>query len=304
MLAALVGEPAQAVVRALMLGAILIVVGTALFSLRIAPLFDGEPLRGAEVRRHALRTLRLAALVLTITLVGRLVQQAAAFADTPSQWPTMVPTVLAHTMWGVGLHVQAAAIAAVLLASPTALRAPSAQPWSLGVAALLLAASPALAGHAIGAPRLTVVAVVMDAVHVAAAGAWLGTLFVIAVAAIPSLGRGSAPLALSVFDRFSAIALTSAVVVALTGVFASWLHLESLRDLWTSGYGRTLLVKLATLGGVAAVGAYNWRIVTPRLRATGDLDLLRRSALIELVFAVTLVAVTAVLVATPLPGEM
>ncbi len=63
-------------------------------------------------------------------------------------------------------------------------------------------------------------------------------------------------------------------------------------------------MKLAILGGVAALGAYNWRIATPRLRVSGDVQGIRRSALIELALAAALVAVTAVLVATPLPGEM
>jgi putative copper export protein len=63
-----------------------------------------------------------------------------------------------------------------------------------------------------------------------------------------------------------------------------------------------LLLKLACLVGVAGLGAFNWRVVQPRLEAgTGD-ELLRRSAWAELGLGALLIIVTAVLVALPAPG--
>jgi putative copper export protein len=154
----------------------------------------------------------------------------------------------------------------------------------------------------VGAPRLVPLAVAFDTLHVLGAGSWLGTLFVLVVAAFPAIGRGERTTA--ILERFSPLALGSAALVAATGAFASWLHLERLSALWTTPYGRTLLLKLAILGGVAALGAYNWRVVTPRIRASGDGAALRRTALLELTLAAALIVVTAVLVATPLPAEM
>ena len=71
--------------------------------------------------------------------------------------------------------------------------------------------------------------------------------------------------------------------------------------LWTTAFGRTLLVKLALLGGVAGVGAYNWRRVRPALGRRGGAARLRTSAMVELGFATLVVMATAVLVATPTP---
>jgi copper transport protein len=78
------------------------------------------------------------------------------------------------------------------------------------------------------------------------------------------------------------------------------LHLDALNQLWTTGYGRTLLLKIGTVALVAAVGAWNWRAVRPRLSATGP-GPLRRSAPLELLAAAIVLALTAVLVATPTP---
>ncbi len=303
MLGALVSEGAQAVARALVLGGSMVVIGATLFLLRIAPLFAGNSTQAQQVARRTRRLLRVACLVLAIAALWRLVQQSAAFADVPSAWPSMVVLVLTQMAWGTGWGVQVTGLLLAVLASGMATR----RRWAivpLGIGALLLATSPALMGHAIGASRLTPQAVVADTVHVLAAGGWLGTLLVIAVAALPFASSAAPGMGIAILDRFSPIALVSAALVAVTGVFASWLHLETLDALWSSTYGRTLLIKLGILAGVAAIGAYNWRVATPALQASGDTRAIRRSALVELTLAALLVAVTAVLVATSLPSEM
>ena len=74
-------------------------------------------------------------------------------------------------------------------------------------------------------------------------------------------------------------------------------------DLFQSSYGWTLAVKLGVLLVIACLGAYNWRVAQPAL---GDPAGERRfwgSALMELVFGGLLLAVTAVLIALPFPGE-
>jgi len=310
--ALLVSETAQAAVRALLLAGIMLVVGAVLFMARIAPLFDvGSSVNStvastavSAVRRRALHMLRLAVTLVAIALAWRLVQQAAAFADAPSEWTSTVSLVLLQTSWGTGWLVQGAGLVLVAVASGASTRRAGAAWLPLGIGVLALAASPALSGHAIGAPRLVALAVAADTLHVLGAGAWLGTLLVIVVAALPAVSSAAPGTLLAMLDRFSPLALASAGAVVLSGAFASWLHLGALDALWTSPYGRTLLVKLGIVACVAALGAYNWRVVTPRLRATGEGAALRRSALVELSLALLLVVVTALLVATPLPAEM
>jgi len=79
--------------------------------------------------------------------------------------------------------------------------------------------------------------------------------------------------------------------------------MQSVPALWTTPYGRVLLIKLGLFTLVGAVGAYNWRVTTPRVLATGGISRLRAAIAFELGFAVLLLGATAVLVATPPPAE-
>ena len=92
-------------------------------------------------------------------------------------------------------------------------------------------------------------------------------------------------------------------MLALSGGLTAWLHFGNIRDLWMSTFGRTLLVKLGVLSLVAATGAYNWRRVLPNLGRAGGGARLKRTATLELMVAAVVVAVTAVLVATPTPMD-
>jgi putative copper export protein len=63
--------------------------------------------------------------------------------------------------------------------------------------------------------------------------------------------------------------------------------------------GKTLLIKLAVLSVVAVTGAYNWLRVKPTLGQSEGAPRIRRCALVELSVGILVLAVTAVLVATP-----
>jgi putative copper export protein len=103
---------------------------------------------------------------------------------------------------------------------------------------------------------------------------------------------------------FSPIALTGAATTVLAGLTLAFRYLGgSVPALWTTGYGRTLLVKLAVLAAVVGFGAYNWRIQGPRLGTPAASTRIRRSSLLELTLGTILLAVTALLVSMPLPGE-
>ena len=98
---------------------------------------------------------------------------------------------------------------------------------------------------------------------------------------------------------FSPAALLFAGLAVATGVFATWVHAGLLPSLGTP-YGRTLAIKVLAFLAVAALGAYNWRRVRPKLGEPAVVDHLRRSATLELIGAAIVLAVTAVLVATPM----
>jgi putative copper export protein len=96
----------------------------------------------------------------------------------------------------------------------------------------------------------------------------------------------------SLVNVFSPLALMSAATVGISGLFASWVHLERLPALWQTLYGRTLLIKLALVGVTLLLGAYNFRRVQPRLAGETGVARLRRSATLELSVALLVLVVT------------
>jgi putative copper export protein len=150
---------------------------------------------------------------------------------------------------------------------------------------------------------------VVNPIHVFAASMWIGTLFVLVTAGITTaLGstmqsseRG--PAVALLVNRFSTIALWSAGVLALTGVITAWIHLGSISALWTSIYGKTLIVKLCLVAIVFGLGAYNNQRLKPSLGTEEAGRRLTRSATFEVAIATLVLIVTAVLVNLPAPAE-
>jgi putative copper export protein len=212
--------------------------------------------------------------------------------------------------------------------------------WTMLVAGLGMALVPALSGHAAGTPEpVRAFAILNDAVHVTAAGVWMGTLAVLLFAGIGAaaartsvvpapagggwsdeeggaLEEGYAdeaetraaqpapgllpPLARMV-SGFSRVAMVAVAVLLATGLVSAWLHLGSVGALFASGYGRTLLVKLALVAGAASLGFYNWRVVRPALAREPRAALIRIPATIEVALGVAVVLVTAMLISTSPP---
>ena len=153
--------------------------------------------------------------------------------------------------------------------------------WALGLVLLPL---PSFAGHALdaGVPRFEVA---VDILHLAAAAVWTGGLVQLAFA----LRAGGSRMDL--LRRFSTLALTAVVVLSATGVIRALGELRSVSQVWTTGYGRLLIVKTALLGLLAAVGWLNRYRLVPR----GDVASLRRSTAGELLLLAGLVAAVAIL---------
>jgi putative copper export protein len=96
----------------------------------------------------------------------------------------------------------------------------------------------------------------------------------------------------SLVNAFSPIALLSAALVVASGAIASWLHLESLSALWTTAYGRVLLIKLVLVAFTLTLGAYNFRTVQPQLVKEEGAARLRKSAVLELGVGALILVVT------------
>jgi copper resistance protein D len=264
-------------------------------------------LRGTRDRQVATIGL-VAALALLPTALIRWAAQVADMAD-PSEpvhdWRALSMAVTAHTRWGhIWIaHVALAIVAAVAFAAARAGRRTG---WIVaGVMALALSATPALSGHAAEAERMggAVVVVIADVLHVIAGGLWLGTLAVLAAVGLTRRTTAIESVVQTV-GTFSPLALCSAALLALSGAVAAWAHLGTLSAIWTTRYGLTLCVKLGLVGLVLAAGAFNWRQLTPRLAARdpGAQPTFARAVATELTLGLLVFLVTAILVATPLPG--
>lgn len=288
--------------------ALLTIVGAVVFVLVVLRVLRraGQPLPNAA---DAARRLAQASLVLVfIAMLSRLYMESALVNGTRAATNTdAVRTLVLSTTWGNGWLVGAAGALILLVALVLAGRRTSG--WTLAAAGCAaLALSPALTGHAVADVEHPLLAIAADALHVLGASIWLGTLLLIVLVGIPVVRRREAgergPAVVALLRAFNPLALTGAALVGATGVLSAVLHLTTLADLWTTPYGRTLLLKLGTVGCVVLVGAYNWRRLTPTLGGPESPRHLRRSAALELLVAAAVLAVTAVLVGTATPDRV
>ncbi len=144
----------------------------------------------------------------------------------------------------------------------------------LGVGALYLAITPALAGHAsIESP--TGLFFPSDALHVLAGSVWVGGVACLLLA-LPSAtrqleGGERSRLLLANLVRFSPVALGAVIVIAVTGVIQAYIDVRSLRGLFHTTYGALIVVKVVLLACLIGSGFVNRERVIPALeRLVGD----------------------------------
>jgi copper transport protein len=214
-----------------------------------------------------------------------------AAALRPRRVPTLRPTVLGATGAAVG-------------------PAPSrVQLLVFGALATGLALTAPLAGHT-GEHDPRALLICTDTMHVLCMSAWLGglamLLIVLGLAARRLPGRYGTRLLAVVVGRFSMLARFAVLILLLTGIAQSVALVGSLSALRDTEYGLLVLAKIALLGVLIALGGFNQRWVLPHLRllAAGGGEpgrgatILRQSVALEVGFALVVIAVTSVLVAT------
>lgn len=287
----------------------LLVTGAAVFRFSLLPgvrRAGGGDLPGAPERAAAVGA--AAALVLAAAAPLRLFAQAAGFLE-PGEPVTgeLVASILGDTAWGRGWTLQFLAASLALTAFFTARVAPRiGWPMSAAAATAVVLAGP-LTGHATASERAGDWGYPLDVIHLLGAGAWLGTLGVLVLTGLLAGGRereatGGGGTALRSVRAFSPIALAGGLTAIASGGVLAFLYLDgSVTALWRTEYGAALFRKLIVVSLVLAIGAYNWRVVTPRLERGEGPAILRRSAIAELTLGTVVLALTAVLVSTGMP---
>jgi copper transport protein len=139
----------------------------------------------------------------------------------------------------------------------------------LGIGALYLAITPALAGHAsIESP--VAVFFPSDALHVLAGSVWVGGIACLLLA-LPGAtrrleGAERSRLLLATLVRFSPIALGAVVVIAVTGVIQAYIDVRGLHGLLHTTYGALIIVKIVLLVCLIGFGFINRERVIPALQ--------------------------------------
>jgi copper transport protein len=255
------------------------------------------------VSQGARRIAVLAVLGSLILAVPRFATQSSLLNGSDHTWDTaLIGPMLRETNWGRGWLLQLLGGAGYLL-FVFAATSESTGAWLLaGAATVMVAFGIAFSGHAAGVEQMQIVNIANDAMHLLAVGAWVGTLgyFVLVAVPVAVRTRGYEELARLV-RAFSPLALGLAAVAVITGSVSALSHIGPLTDLWTTSYGRMLLLKLLGVAGVAGVGFYNWRRLKPTLGSETATYRLRRSAASEAALALLVLLATAVLVALPTP---
>ena len=215
-------------------------------------------------------------------------------------------TVVTQTFFGE-LWLARFALLAVPVAWLAVFRGAKAPGWSLvaAAAALLLLISLAGMGHAAAGRGADGVArFVMDALHLLAAGAWIGMLAPLARVLGEAMRDGHEDAfdrAREATRRFSVVGVASVGTLLLTGLgnvaYANVpFDAHGFMDLAASGYGRLLGAKVALFAVMVAIAALNRVRLTPRLASPArepSLRALRRNALAELVIGLAIVAFAA-----------
>ena len=284
---------------------VVIVVGCVTWVGAVAPRISAQVDRdGADGLRRIERRVASIGAFAVVGLVAawslRMVVQVMGFRDPFVPLWEDVSFLLFETFWGTVWMAQGAALpilgAAFWLARGPASVAPRSSWawWVAGGFVLALVATLALSSHAMGVDSGRSLIVAADAMHTLAAGAWIGSLGIILTA-----GRWSEPgggLFAAQLRRFSQVALVSVVALTSMGVVLSWTHLQTLSDLWTTGYGRVLSAKVGVVVLVLLLGFWNWRTGLRGLDTSDGAAKVQRGAALEVSLALGVLMLTAILV--------
>ncbi|MEW2070403.1 copper resistance protein CopC [Streptomyces sp. NPDC007346] len=184
-------------------------------------------------------------------------------------------------------------------------QAPAGRRWPSGgllaataLAGVVLAWTWAGAEHASTGPQ-PYLAMPVDAVHLIAAGAWVGGLLVLAAALV----RAGDGVPAEAVVRFSRIAFISVCVLAVTGLYQSWRQVGSPAALVDTRFGQLLLLKAAGVGLLLCLGQVSrrWTKRLAHTRAEGGrapLRALRRWVSAEAVVGLCVIAATTALAST------
>ena len=114
--------------------------------------------------------------------------------------------------------------------------------------------------------------------------------------------RGDDSRALQLAVRFSVVAAIALVIAGAAGTLLAVTILDSVSELWSTPWGRLLIAKVVVVAVAAGSGAYNHKVLIPRMMGRSPNDPVadhefRRAATVEGAALLLVIVLTAALVA-------
>jgi putative copper export protein len=250
--------------------------------------------RRQRVSSHRYRAeegvLRRAALVGMVAGAVGLLVRTATLSDS-SLFTTIVPSRVNFVItspFGVATMLRSAGLA-------LAGSGPSDRRSSLA-GGLAILGSFVVVGHPQATASTFSLLTLAQVVHVTVVATWFGGVTFLALDLRHRRGVGDPRGSALVVGRFSVVAGASVVLAGLTGTVLAWSQIDHVATLWETAYGRALMIKVACVGMVAAIGGYNHRFLVPAVERDDGVTAwrrLRRTATAE-----SLIICLGVLVAT------
>jgi copper transport protein len=243
------------------------------------------------------RWVRFAVAGLLTAAGGLAVLIAAQWRAGGAPLPALVGTSI-----GQAWIARAAAIAIALIGVALATAWPMNRVVNrLGAIVIWLAACGAIAvhgfaGHAAAGRWPVAPAVIVHAIHVVAAGIWIGSLAIMIAGLRSSVDGAHARL----FARFSMLAAIGIALVTFAGIVRSVQEVDSWQALATTAYGTLVIAKVTLLLAIATLGAMNrWRHLPAAVNNTQPL---RRTARAEIALAIVAIVAASALATLPPPA--
>lgn len=260
---------------------------TALFGLSLFRLYAPQTAVAAGGRW---RWLVSAALLALLSGIAWFYFAVASIAGSTADVAATLPTVLTATDFGP--IWSARLLLALILCAPALARRRALHAALAGG----LVASIAFTGHArIHEGALGWLHVGSDAVHLLAAGTWLGALtaFLLLLRQAPREVATARSL-----SEFSRVGIAAVATLTITGALNGWLILGGILPLFSGLYGRLLMVKVGLAIGMVAFAAHNRLRLVPALEVAGDetaVAHLRRSIVGEQALGIAVLLIVAAL---------
>jgi len=164
--------------------------------------------------------------------------------------------------------------------------------WAAFLLGLGFVSGLSLSGHSAADAGSSWKSELADWAHLSAACLWIGGLVQLALVVWPLLPDARR----AAFLGFSRLATVCVGVLLLAGVYLSILRLPRVSDLWTTGYGHVLLVKIGLVAFALAWGGLHRLVAVPAVTRGGVLPRLRASIVGESLVGVSVLLAAAVLV--------